>query len=137
MAELKTQRTKESAVKFLGGIEPERKKDGLLLLKLFQKITGQKPVMWGESIVGFGMYRYKSERSSQEGDWPLVSFSPRKQAFTLYLNGAKNEKELLAKLGKHKLSGGCLHVKKLSDVNKAVLSKLIKNSFSYMKKINK
>ena len=73
MAELKTKAKKESAKDFLNTIEPEEKrKDGLALLAMFQKITGEKPVMWGTSIVGYGMYHYKSERSAQQGDWPLA-----------------------------------------------------------------
>ena len=137
MAELKTKATKESAIKFLKAIEPKEKQiDGLVLLKIFEKITGEKAVMWGDSIVGFGMYHYKSERSSQEGDWPLVGFSPRKQNLTLYImHGNKDGQELLQKLGKHKTSsGGCLYINKLTDVNLKILEILIKKSFKYMKK---
>ncbi len=137
MAELKTKATKESAAKFLNSIEPkEKREDGFALLKMFQKVTGEKPVMWGLSIVGFGMYHYKSERSTQEGDWPLVGFSPRKQNLTLYIMaGNKDSKELLKKLGKHKTSAGCLYINKLSEVDEKVLPALIKKSFQYMKKL--
>ncbi len=91
--------------------------------------------MWGSSIVGFGMYHYKSQRSTQEGDWPLVAFSPRKQNLTLYvMTGNKDSHELLEKLGKHKTSAGCLYINKLSDVNLKVLTVLIKKSFQYSKK---
>jgi|SRR6185436_7674161 len=143
MAELKTKATKESAVKFLKTIEPKEKQaDSLVLLKMFEKVTGQKAVMWGEAIVGFGMYHYKSERSTQEGDWPLVGFSPRKQNLTLYvMHGNKDSGMLLKKLGKHKTSGsgmgGCLYINKLSDINPKILIALIKKSFLYMKKIHK
>jgi hypothetical protein len=90
--------------------------------------------MWGSSIVGFGRYHYKSERSKQEGDWFLVGFSPRKQNLTLYiLHGNDTDQELLGKLGKHKTSGGgmggCLYINKLSDVDEKVLETLIKKSF--------
>lgn len=138
MAELKTQRTTQTAEDFLQMIESEEKKqDSFTLLELFKKTTGEKAVMWGASIVGFGMYHYKSERSKQEGDWPLVSFSPRKQNLTLYIMaGNKDITELLEKLGKHKSSGGCLYLKKLSDVDQAVLVKLIKTAYDYMKKTN-
>jgi len=137
MAELKTKPTTQKAEDFLDTIEPEEKrKDGLALLKMFQKATGEKAIMWGTSIVGFGMYHYKSERSTQEGDWPLVGFSPRKQNLTLYIMaGSKDNQELLKKLGKHKTSGGCLYINKLSDVNQAILSKLIEESFRHMKMI--
>ena len=90
--------------------------------------------MWGTSIVGFGSYHYKSERSSQEGDWPLTGFSPRKQALTLYvLSGFEGTDELLARLGKHKTGVGCLYIKKLSDVDLDVLSEIIEQSFKKMK----
>ena len=141
MAELKTKATTQSATEFLGTIEPEGKRnDSFKLLEMFQKITGEKAVMWGTSIVGFGMYHYKSERSSQEGDWPLVGFSPRKQNLTLYImHGNNDSSALLEELGKHKTSGGmggCLYINKLSDVDETVLAKLIQRSFEYMKKNN-
>src|SRR4029079_18144743 len=108
---------------------------------MFEEITSEKAVMWGESIVGFGKYHYKSEKSAQEGDWFLVGFSPRKQNITLYiLHGNDKNQELLTKLGKHKTSGGsmggCLYINKLSDVNKDILAKLIKASYEYMKEKN-
>jgi hypothetical protein len=136
MAELKTQRTEQDPREFLNTIEPaEKRADGLALLKLFQKVTGEKPVMWGTSIVGFGMYHYKSERSAQEGDWPLVGFSPRKQNLTLYImHGNEKSQALLKKLGKHKAGGGCLYIKKLADVDPTALEALIAKSLRYMKK---
>ncbi len=138
MAELKTKATNQSAKEFLDKIEPaEKREDGLALLKMFEKITGEKAVMWGSSIVGFGMYHYKSERSAQEGDWPLTGFSPRKQNLTLYVMHGNKDNPALKKLGKHKTSGGmggCLYINKLTDVDQAILTKLIKNSFDYMKK---
>jgi hypothetical protein len=103
---------------------------------MFQKATGEKPVMWGSSIVGFGLYHYKSERSTQEGDWPLVGFSPRKQNLTLYVMGDNKDKtELLEKLGKHKKSVGCLYINKLSDIDQKVLAMLVKKQFQYNKKM--
>lgn len=137
MAELKTKATKESVIKFLNTIEPEEKRaDSLALLKLFQTVTGKKAVMWGSSIVGFGMYHYKSERSTQEGDWPLVGFSPRKQNLTLYIMmGNKDSEELLKKLGTYKASVGCLYIKRLSEVNQKILIALIKKSFQHMQKV--
>ena len=91
--------------------------------------------MWGTRIVGFGQYHYKSERSSQEGDWPLTGFSPRKQALTLYLMlGLESNDDLLGKLGKHKKSRGCLYVNKLADVDEKVLWKLIEKSVVEIKK---
>lgn len=138
MAELKTLKTNRKAEDFLNTIEPEQKrKDGFELLSMFQKITGEKAAMWGTSIVGFGMYHYKSERSTQEGDWPLVGFSPRKQNLTLYImHGNEKSQALLEKLGKHKTGSGCLYINKLSDVNQKALIALIETSFQYMKKTN-
>jgi len=136
MAELKTKRTNQNPKEFLNTVEPEEKRaDSLALLKMFQKVTGEKPVMWGSSIVGFGQYHYKSERSTQEGDWPLVGFSPRKQNLTLYImHGNEKSGALLKKIGKHTRGGGCLYIKKLTDVDEAALESLIKKSFAYMKK---
>jgi hypothetical protein len=139
MAEIKTKATKESVTKFIKSVQPKEKQaDALVLLKMFQKITGEKPVMWGTSMVGFGKYHYKSEKSSQEGDWFLVGFSPRKQNLTLYiLAWKKDDPKLLAKLGKYKRGGGCLYINRLSDVDQKVLAKLIKDIYMYRKKIHK
>lgn len=135
MGELKTQKTTQSAEEFLNKIEPEQKKqDSFILLDLFKKITRETPVMWGTSIIGFGQYHYKSERSSQEGDWPLVGFSPRKQNLTLYIKMGDPDPKLLEKLGKHKSGVGCIYINKLSDMDLEVLTKLIEQAYSYMKK---
>jgi hypothetical protein len=92
--------------------------------------------MWGSSIVGFGSYHYKSERSSQEGDWPLTGFSPRKQNLTIYIMpGFKDYGPLLKKLGKHTVSdGSCIYIKHLSDIHLPTLKTIIKKSFVEMKK---
>lgn len=135
MAELKTQATNQNPKDFLNTIEPEQKKsDGFTLLEMFQEITGEKAVMWGSSIIGFGKYHYKSERSTQEGDWPLAGFSPRKQNLTLYIMHGNDDNPLLEKLGKHKTSKGCLYINRLSDVDRAILASLIKKSYEYSKK---
>lgn len=138
MAEIKTKATKESVTKFLNTITPdEKKKDAQALLKMFKDITGEKPVMWGTSIVGFGKYHYKSDKSSQEGDWFHVGFSPRKQNLTLYILAWKAEEpKELTKLGKFKRGGGCLYINRLSDVDLKVLAKLIKQIYVYRKKIH-
>ena len=138
MAELKTKVTNASVEDFLNGVEDEAKrKDSFTLLKMFSKITGEKPKMWGTSIVGFGKYHYKSLRSSQEGDWPLTAFSPRKQNLTLYVTpGYIDMAKLLAKLGKHKTSKGCLYINKLSDVDLEILEKIIQKSFEEAIKVH-
>lgn len=142
MAKPKTKATKASVQEFLSKVEPEEKRqDSFTLLEMFEQITGEKAVMWGDSIVGFGQYHYKSERSRQEGDWMLVGFSPRKQNLTLYVLHGNQDNPALEKLGKHKTSGsgmgGCLYINKLSDVDQKVLRKLIKSSFQHMKKTTK
>lgn len=136
MAEPKTKPTKQDAKKFLNSIEPEQKrKDALALFDIFTKATGQKAVMWGSAIIGFGMYHFKSERSMQEGDWPLVGFSPRKQNFSLYILTWKGDNTaLLANLGKYKLGGGCLYINKLADVDVKLLASRIKKVYQERKK---
>lgn len=111
---------------------------GLALLEIFQRVIEEKAVMWGASIVGFGSYHYKSERSTQEGDWPLIGFSPRKQNLTLYImTGFKDHQELLKKLGKHKTGGGgCLYIKRLLDIDETVLTELIQKSYLQNKQLN-
>lgn len=137
MAEPKTKPTTQSAKEFLSKVEPQQKReDAFTLLALFEKITGHDAVMWGDSIVGFGKYHYKSERSRQEGDWMMTGFSPRKQNLTLYVLAGNNGNPALAKLGKHKTSegiGGCLYINKLADVDMTVLAGLIQTSYDYMK----
>ncbi len=137
MAELKTKKNAGSVVAFINRVEdPQRRQDATQLLQIFKKVTGMKPVMWGTSIVGFGSYHYKSERSTQEGDWPLTGFSPRKANLTIYIMpGFKNYIALLKKLGKHKISGGsCIYINKLSDVHISTLGAIIKSSVKEMQK---
>lgn len=137
MAELKTQKNKASVVAFLNSVENEqRREDGKKLLAIFKKATGMKPSMWGTAIIGFGSYHYKSERSTQEGDWPLTGFSPRKTSLTVYImSGVKEYGPLLKKLGRYKLSGGsCVYINKLSDIDIPTLVTLIQTSVRAMKK---
>jgi len=136
MTELKTKPTKNSPHNFLNSLDDSVKKsDAKKLLKIFQEVTKEKPVMWGDSIIGFGIYHYKSSRSRQEGDWPLTGFSPRKQNISIYIiSGFKNKTELLKKLGKHKTSVACLYIKRLSDIDEKILRKIIKQSYQETKK---
>jgi hypothetical protein len=134
-AELKTKQNEADVDAFLQGVEDEAKrKDGLALLKLFKQVTREKPKMWGTSIVGFGIYTYKSPSTSRTGDWYLTGFSPRKQNLTIYIMpGFKAYGDLLKKLGKHKTGGGCLYINKLSDVDEKILKELITVAFKQMK----
>ncbi|MBA3724307.1 MAG: DUF1801 domain-containing protein [Candidatus Levybacteria bacterium] len=138
MGTIKTVVNDASVIDFINAVQDETKRnDSLTLLALFEKVTGEKPKMWGSSIIGFGQYHYKSERSKQEGDWLLTGFSPRKQNLTLYIiSGFDEQADLLKDLGKHKISVGCLYVNKLADVDIAVLEKLIKKSYADMKKLH-
>ena len=128
MAELKTKPTNASVNKFLNDIaDPVKREDSKTVAAMMTEITGHKPKMWGPSIVGFGTHHYKYA-SGQEGDWPVVGFSPRKQNLTLYVMGALDEDELLKKLGKHTTAKSCLYIKRLSDVHLPTLKKLIRLS---------
>lgn len=137
MAELKTKVTTASVTDFIKNVPDDKKQaDGFALLKMFEEITGQEAKMWGSSIIGFDQYHYKSERSSQEGDWMMVGFSPRKANLTLYvLNGFEEADALLEKLGKHKRSVGCLYINKLADIDERILREIIKQSYTHMKKL--
>jgi hypothetical protein len=138
MAELKTKPQSGSVKEFLKSIPDQRKrKDALILLDVFQKITGERPTLWGSAIVGFGDYHYRSERTGREGDWFLTGFSPRKQNLTLYImSGFERYGPLLKALGKHKLGKGCLYINSLEDVDMAVLKQLLQKSVADMRKSN-
>ena len=136
MSTIKTTITDASAEDFItASSEGVKREDSFTLLDIYKKITGEQPKMWGTSIIGFGQFHYKSDRSSQEGDWPLTGFSPRKQNLTLYMmHGFDSHTELLAKLGKHKTSKGCLYISKLADVDMQVLEQLIEQTYLDMKR---
>jgi hypothetical protein len=133
-SENKTKPTKVSVTAFIAAVADEsRRADAKVLLKLMQTASGEKPKMWGPSIIGFGSYHYKYE-TGREGDMPLVGFSPRKAATVLYFTkDFKDAEPLLAKLGKCSASKGCLYVKKLEDVDLQVLETLIVKSVAVMK----
>lgn len=139
MAEIKTKVTSSSVEDFLNSIEGEAKRnDAFQLLDLFKKITKLEPKLWSNSVVGFGQYHYKSEKSKQEGDWFLTGFSPRKANISIYtMHGNELNQELLTKLGKHKTGAGCLYINKLADVNLESLEELISSSFEFMKQTYK
>lgn len=135
MAEPKTKATKASVAAFLAAIPDEqRRKDCKAVAKLMQEATGEKPVLWGANIVGFGAYRYEYA-SGGSGDWPLVGFSPRKNDLTLYLMaGFERHADLLAKLGRHKTGKSCLYLRQLADADPAVLKELVGRSVAAMEK---
>ena len=134
MAEAKTQRTTQPVSEFIGGLADEgRRKDCAALVKLMTKAAGVKGAMYGPSIVGFGTQTI-TYAGGRTGEWPLVAFSPRKADLTLYVSARKAPKPLLKQLGKHKVSGSCLHIKRLSDVDLDVLGRLITDSVKRAKK---
>lgn len=133
---LKTKKNKKSVASFIQAVpDPERRKDAKELLQLMKEVTGEAPAMWGTSIIGFGTYHYKSERSQQEGDWPLTGFSPRKAALSVYIMpGYRDYGALLKKLGPHKMGRSCLYIKRLSDIHKPTLKKIVAEGVRYMRK---
>ncbi len=137
MSENKTRPTDQNVIDFLNTVEnPTRREDGFTLLKLMQEETGEQAVMWGSSIVGFGLHHYKYE-TGREGDMPLVGFSPRKQSMTLYIMPGFDEYDgLLAGLGKHKIGKACLYVNKLADVDEDALRQLIRRAYEHVKTWN-
>lgn len=139
MAALKTQKTDASVEAFLQTVKDEAKrKDCEAVLKMMKQASKEEPKMWGTSIVGFGTYHYKSERSRQEGDWFFMGFSPRKANLTLYLMpGVNYYKEHLEKLGKFKAGGSCLYINKLENVDIKVLKELVTAAYRKMKEITK
>lgn len=138
MAEMKTKPTGASVEKFLNQVSDEtRREDCFKVAQIMEEITGEKPVMWGPSIVGFGSYHYKYA-SGRVGDWPIAAFSPRKKDLTIYIMpGVQQYGELMEKLGKHSSAKSCLYIKRLSDVHVPTLKKLIRESVKTMKQILK
>ena len=129
MAENKTKPTEESVAAFLDAVSDEaRRRDAEALVELIGNATGEKPAMWGGSIIGFGSYHY-TYASGREGDMPVVGFAPRKAATVLYgLTESSDSKALLAKLGKHTTGKGCVYIKKLADVDREVLKTMVAKS---------
>ena len=136
MAEIKTKKTEASVVEFINAFADteQKKKDSFELLKLMQDFTGFEPKMWGSTMIGFGSYHYKSDRSKQQGDWPLVGFSPRKAAISLYVyTGSDDHAHLLENLGKFKMGKACLYIKKLSDINQDQLKVIMGETIKHLK----
>jgi hypothetical protein len=136
MAKNKTTETESSVTDFINAVEDTAKRnDSFELVKIMQKESGFEPKMWGPGIIGFGSYHYKYD-SGHEGDAPLVAFSPRKAAISLYCyTTTENKEELLSKLGKHKASKGCIYIKKLTDVDTEILRKMILFSIENLNKL--
>jgi hypothetical protein len=138
MAELKTQKTTASVSSFLNGIGDEaRRKDCKAVAKLMKDATGARPRMWGTTIVGFGDMLCRSPATGREVDWFLTGFSPRKDSLTLYLMpNLDAHAPLLTKLGKHSTGKSCLYIKRLEDVDPAILKRLIADGVKAARKFS-
>ena len=134
MAKKKTKETEHSVIDFINTVENLQKRaDSYKLLELMRDVSGYEPKMWGPSIIGFGSYHYKYA-SGHEGDAPLIGFSPRKAAISLYVfTGLDQHRHLLNDLGKYKAGKACIYIKKLSDINEQQLVKLIHETIAYLK----
>lgn len=128
MAELKTKENDASVTGYINGLDDEKvKADSFKIVEMMEKATGAPAKMWGDKIIGFGKYQYKSPNTGKGGDWFIMGFAPRKSALVFYLmcGYTPTIKDRLAKLGKYKLSGSCLHIKKLSDIDMGVMEDLL------------
>jgi hypothetical protein len=135
MTELKTRQHGGDVFEFIHSFADteQKRQDSLELVQLMQEATGHPPKMWGPTMIGFGQYHYKSDRSRQEGDWPLVGFSPRKAAISLYVyTGYPEHEHLLEGLGKYKMGKACIYVKKLADIDAEVLKRLMHATIDFL-----
>ena len=130
VAQIKTKPSALSVDDFIAKVpEEQKRKDSQVLLKMMEKASKEKPVLWGAAMIGFGLKRYKSPTSGREVDWFKIGFSPRKAALSVYLTmDIKSQSAALKKLGKHKTGVGCLYINKLEDVDLKVLEGMIKDS---------
>jgi hypothetical protein len=135
MAEIKTKATGVSVDEFLDKVEnPQRREDGRKVRAMMERLTGEPAAMWGPTIIGFGSYHYKYD-SGHEGTMCRLGFSPRKAELVLYVltdGAAEREEAQLARLGKHRTGKCCLYIKKLSDVDEAVLEEMTAGALAYM-----
>ena len=129
-AVIKTNLTSASVENFINGVKNEQKrKDCFVLLDMMKKASGEEPVLWSNSIIGFGIKRYKSPTSGREVYWLLIGFAPRTATLSLYLMiNHKEHADAIKKLGKHKTAGGCIYINKLEDIDLKVLKGMIEAS---------
>ena len=132
MAELKTKATQVSVDAFVDAVaDPERRADARTLTALIQRLTGDPAAMWGPSIVGFGSYDYRYD-SGREGTMCRMGFSPRAKELVLYLSGCERHQAVLATLGKVRTGKSCLYIKRLADLDVAVLEQLLRAELDFM-----
>jgi hypothetical protein len=129
MAEPKTRPTDVPVASFIAAVDnPRRRADAEVMQVLLTEVSGEAPVMWGPSIVGYGSYR------GPTGDWPIIAFSPRKAQLVLYVMGSFDDREaLISRLGKYKTKGGCIYINRLDDVDQQALRDLATRSVRWMR----
>ncbi|MBK5280307.1 MAG: DUF1801 domain-containing protein [Bacteroidia bacterium] len=127
MVEIKTKPTSANVENFINNVKDEQqRKDSFVLLEMMKKATGEEPILWSSSVIGFGNKRYKSPTTGREVDWLRIGFSPRKANLSLYISiGIKEHEAALKKLGKHKTGVGCLYINKLEDIDLNVLKGMV------------
>lgn len=136
MANNKTTQTSTSVDAFVNSIKDETKRnDSRNLIAFIKDQTGLEPKMWGSAIVGFGSHHYRYE-SGREGDSPNIAFSPRVSSIAIYLSANFEDREMLLKqLGKYKADKGCVHIKRLADIDMGILQKMISNHLKHIQKL--
>lgn len=137
MGENKTKRTPTSSANVLATIDSEEKRaDCTTILQIMEKLTGEPPALWGQGIIGFGLYHYRYE-SGREGDWFLTGFAPRKNDISIYLIASgPDQPGLLARLGRHRMGKSCLYIRRLSDVDLAFLEQLVSDSVAEVRRLH-
>jgi Domain of unknown function (DU1801) len=132
LVEIKTKPTAASVDNFIDNLKNEQKrKDSFVLLEMMKKASGEEPVLWSSSVIGFGTKRYKSSTTGREVDWLRIGFAPRKTNLSIYISvGIKEHAIALKKLGKHKTGVGCLYINKLEDIDLKVLKQMIDTALS-------
>ncbi len=136
MSQNKTQPTDQSVAAYVATLEPMRRRaEAETLTALFQRVSGYRPVVWGDSIIGFGQYHYRYN-SGREGHFLATGFAPRKARHSIYIMpGYQDYGAILSRLGKHKTGRACLYVNKLADIDLSVLEELIERGLSDLNKI--
>jgi hypothetical protein len=128
-----TSKDDSSVKEFIASLDDQTAKDSGVLIEMMQKISGHKPKKWNAGTLGFDTYHYKYD-SGREGDGLVIGFYPRKGKITIYLmDGTARYLELLAKLGKHTITGYCIYIKKLDDIELPVLEKIVQHSYDNIK----
>ncbi|MGC5221471.1 DUF1801 domain-containing protein [Micromonospora sp. DT81.3] len=117
---------------YIASLDEQTVKDSETLIEMMQRVSGQEPALWNVGTIGFGTYHYKYQ-SGREGDGHTIGFYPRKGKLTIYLmDGTARHSSLLAKLGTHSLSGYCVYIRRLSDVDLTVLERIVRESYEFV-----